>query len=203
MARLCTICIHPERDAIEAELLTHQYSYRNIADHYAVEYSPLYRHEHVHLHSSLRQSREVRAMLGAEALAAKMAALDEDAHTLREWGHEAHDPRTLAMGIAQGRNNVETLMRLIVLHAAERQQEAQEEVQVVPAQLQEATVEQARAVMGEPERLRTVLRMLMESGAAIEPEEATAREHGSSLHLSGRHTSSLRRRGTIREWKPS
>jgi hypothetical protein len=49
MARLCTVCKHPQRRAIDAALLLHAAGYQAIAGHFGLVKSSLQRHEAVHL----------------------------------------------------------------------------------------------------------------------------------------------------------
>lgn len=56
MARLCTICFHPERAAIESAIVTGE-SYRHIASQYNVGYKSVERHIAEHIRNSVEQSQ--------------------------------------------------------------------------------------------------------------------------------------------------
>jgi len=148
---LCTICCHPQQRAIDAALIEHELPYRAIAHAYQVSNAGLYRHRVCHL----RAKREEAKMLDAEALARRMEQLDRHVDDVLEKAGPDHRLRLLAVG--EGRRNVDSLMRLIVLHAAEQQQEQY----TVATEGYEPPV-----CSDDPATIRTVLKMLIESGAA-------------------------------------
>jgi hypothetical protein len=49
MARVCTICRHPDREAIEKALVASETGYRTIAKRFAISESALFRHRQNHL----------------------------------------------------------------------------------------------------------------------------------------------------------
>ncbi len=100
-------------------------------------------------------------MLDAQALARRMAHLD--AHVDDVLVEAGHDRRLTLLAVAEGRRNVDTLMRLIVLHTAEQQNE-QRTVSADSASSRPLIV-----FPNSPDALRRVLQKLIESGAAVPP----------------------------------
>ena len=70
MPRLCTVCTHPKRHAIDAALLKHTTGHRSVAKRFGVDAdSSVYRHLTLRLLGSyLAQSKEAKAMLDAQSL---------------------------------------------------------------------------------------------------------------------------------------
>jgi hypothetical protein len=170
MGRWCTICCHPERRAIDAALIEHELPYRAIAHAYRVSNAGLYRHRVYHLRERLEEAK----MLDAQALAARMAHLDGYVDRILE--SAGRDKRLALMAIAEGRRNVDTLARLLVLHAAQQR----DEQCTVAAEGYPPPVWD-----NHPETIRKVLRMLIESGvAALPPADDEQPEQGEQEHQS-------------------
>ncbi len=82
MARTCTICSHPERQAIDQALVTGE-SLRNLAERFAISAAALHRHRHEHMPVMLAKAQQARAEAQA-ALGAQVAQHEakEQAHAL-------------------------------------------------------------------------------------------------------------------------
>src|SRR5260221_9929139 len=74
MPRLCCVCTHPKRRAIDEALIEHTVSYETIARRFGWVRSRLLRHEANHVRAALQKSHEAGRMLDAE----RMVKLDED-----------------------------------------------------------------------------------------------------------------------------
>lgn len=59
MPRVCTICFHPEREAIDAAIISGT-AYRNIAQQFSVGYSSVSRHADGHIADAIQQSQEAK-----------------------------------------------------------------------------------------------------------------------------------------------
>src|SRR5260370_37935836 len=59
MPRTCTICTHPQRAALEAQLVA-GIAYRTIADHFSVSKTALIRHAGDHVKQQIAQAQEAR-----------------------------------------------------------------------------------------------------------------------------------------------
>jgi hypothetical protein len=120
MARLCTVCAHPQRWDIDVELARHTESYRVIAGKYGLYRTALQRHERNHMSMSWQQSKELLAMLSGENLLAKLAELDgatrEMLDTARKWG----DLRTALAAVRESRSNIEAYARIDPVSGQER-----------------------------------------------------------------------------------
>ena len=67
MPRVCTICTHPEREAINAALVD-SIAYRTIADRYGLSHQALMRHKAEHLPSIMVKSEEAKEVARADDL---------------------------------------------------------------------------------------------------------------------------------------
>ncbi len=151
MPRLCTICSHRRHTAIDAALVEHTTSYRRIADQFGVAESSLVRHEANCLGATLQRSREARQMLDAERLAERMAQLSE--HVDLVLAKAGRDHRVRLLAVDTGRKLIETWAKLAILHAAEQR--------TVVAN------DEPHVWDDDPNTIRTVLKMLVESGAMV------------------------------------
>lgn len=79
MALPCSICFHPDRQEIDADLLRHADSYSAMACYYGVGRVALQRHERNHLRSSLQRSEALMEQLSADNLLARLSELDRRA----------------------------------------------------------------------------------------------------------------------------
>lgn len=60
MSRVCTICSHPEKSAIDAQLVDPDVSFRNIAERFSVSIGSLSRHKADHLPGTLVHAMKVQ-----------------------------------------------------------------------------------------------------------------------------------------------
>lgn len=101
MSRVCTICKHPEREAIDTGLVT-LVSYRNIAKRYDVSTTALVRHHDDHLPADLVKAKEAEAIarntnvLMSLIEAAQRIKLLSDACDM--WLRDADDPTRYDIG---------------------------------------------------------------------------------------------------------
>jgi len=112
VGRLCTICSHPERQAIDAALLVHEAGYRNIARRFSVDYTVLFRHAQTHLREQIRESKALSEQLRADNLLAKLAALDERTLQALDTAEQQGDLRMVFTGVVVSRGNIEAFARL-------------------------------------------------------------------------------------------
>jgi len=75
MPRTCTICRHPERDAINASLVGGIGTYRGLGALYGVSTAALHRHRADHLPEVLTRARSLDEIATAESLADQVRAL--------------------------------------------------------------------------------------------------------------------------------
>jgi hypothetical protein len=124
MGRLCTICTHPERQAIDAALLVREAGYEKIAKRFDVSWQALYGHTRKHLREQIRQYKELAMLASSESLIAEMNRLHAYVSRVLERGEAAGDDRLVLLGVSQGQRNVETLARIGPLGDIQREIDA-------------------------------------------------------------------------------
>src|SRR5258706_5795340 len=99
MGRLCTICTHPQRQAIDVALLVREAGYEKIAKHFDVSWQALYGHARKHLREQIRQHKELAMLASSESLMAELNRL----HTYATWALDqakaSDDGRTVLAGV--------------------------------------------------------------------------------------------------------
>lgn len=65
MPRACTVCTHPECEAIDRELVAGEASFRNIAERFSVSVAALHRHKADHLPQTLIRAQAAQEQAGA------------------------------------------------------------------------------------------------------------------------------------------
>ncbi len=111
MPRRCTVCLHPERQAIDARLVKGE-SARLLAALYGVSDRALRRHAANHLPAALAEARSAEAATKADDLLAKVAQLEADAQRLGRAAEAAGDLRTALGAVRELVRIVELLARL-------------------------------------------------------------------------------------------
>jgi hypothetical protein len=111
MPRVCTICTHAEREAINAALVD-SIAYRTIADRYGLSHQALMRHKAEHLPSVMVKSEEAREVALADDLLGQVKALRNKAIGILTKAEAAGDLRTALMGIREARACVELLLEV-------------------------------------------------------------------------------------------
>jgi hypothetical protein len=111
MPQQCSICLHPDRDAIDRDLLA-QRPYRHIAAHYGTSTGALQRHQE-HLPVALTQAQAAEAIAQGDDLLAQVRGLQAKAERLLSQG-EADGKLTVALqAIREARGYVELLGKLM------------------------------------------------------------------------------------------
>ncbi len=120
MTRLCTVCSHPQRPAIDLALVRHHTSYRNIARQFQVTDDALLRHQHTHLGLSWQQMKEWSQMLSTDNLLLKLSELDDECRAMLTEARTAGDLRVALQAVHESRATIETFSRLGVLSDLEK-----------------------------------------------------------------------------------
>ena len=111
MPQRCSICLHPDRDAIDRDLLA-QRPYRHIAAHYGTSTGALQRHKE-HLPVALTQAQEAEAVAHGDDLLAQVRGLQAKAERILSQA-EAEGKLTVALqAIREARSCVELLGKLM------------------------------------------------------------------------------------------
>lgn len=111
MGRTCTICTHPEREAIEAALIG-QRPYRDIALQYGVGVMALHRHRK-HLSERVLKAKEAKEQLSASRLLRDLSALQGKALSVLAQAERAGDLRTALLAVGQARGCIEAAAKIL------------------------------------------------------------------------------------------
>ena len=125
MTRVCTICRHPDRDAIDAALIAGQ-PYRHIASQYGVGYKALERHK-AHLSEHLLKARDNSEQLSASKLLQDLANLQAKALSLLDKAEKSKDIRGALGAIRECRGCIEAASRILEANELEKRIEALEQ----------------------------------------------------------------------------
>lgn len=119
MPRRCTVCTHPEKEAINVALVTGE-PFRHIAARYGTSTGALQRHKADHLPATLAQAQDAQEVAQADNLLAQMRDLQRRTLAiLSKAAGSRRDLRTALAAIGEARRNLELLGKL----AGELQQE--------------------------------------------------------------------------------
>ncbi|MCF6096778.1 hypothetical protein L1766_07175 [Thermovorax subterraneus] len=111
MPRKCTICEHPKKEEIN-EMLVKGESLRNIAKHFSVNFTALYRHKEKHLPAELIKSHEAQEVAQASTLLEQITDLRDRALRILEKAEKAGKLKTALEGIKEARGCLELLAKL-------------------------------------------------------------------------------------------
>src|SRR5262245_5613671 len=111
MPRTCTVCAHPDRPAIDADLVAGG-SFRGIARHNGLSPDAVERHKRDHLPAALTRAHEADEAADADALLAQVRQLQRRALVILTAAERAGDLRTALAAIGQARGNLELLAKL-------------------------------------------------------------------------------------------
>jgi len=111
MGRPCTICIHPEREAINAELIARM-PYRSVAQHFVASPDAVFRHRADHLPVGLLKAQAAAEVTQADNLLDQVRLLQSKALALLVRAEQVGDLRAALLGIREARSCLELLARL-------------------------------------------------------------------------------------------
>lgn len=109
MPRNCSICIHADRDQIDAELLEPK-PYKELAARFEVSSSALHRHAQTHIRERLIKAKKAAEIGKADDLVRQIEALKTKAGQILQKAESGGDLRTALAGVRE-------LARLIELVA--------------------------------------------------------------------------------------
>jgi hypothetical protein len=111
MPQRCSICLHPDRDAIDRDLLARR-PYRHIAARYGTSTGALQRHKE-HLPVALTQAQEAEAVAQGDDLLAQVRTLQAKAERILSQA-DAEGKLTVALqAVREARGCVELLGKLM------------------------------------------------------------------------------------------
>lgn len=111
MPRSCTVCTHPERPAIDGELVSGT-SLRNIAEQFRLTVTSLHRHKHGHVPVALAKARDAQKVADGEGLLGQIQKLTVEARTIKSMAEDKGDLRTALSAIRELVRMVELLAKL-------------------------------------------------------------------------------------------
>jgi hypothetical protein len=112
MPRVCTVCTHPEREAIDRALVEGAVGL-NLASRFELSKSAVDRHKADHLPAALVKGREAREVANADDLLQAVQDLQARAWSILSTAEDAGDLRTALGAIREARGNLELLAKLM------------------------------------------------------------------------------------------
>ena len=112
MPRSCTICTHPEREAID-EALVGGIAFPALVAKYRVSKDALSRHKANHLPATLVKAQEAQAVARADDLLDEVRSLQARTLTILDRAERVGDLRTALRAIKEARGNLELLAKLM------------------------------------------------------------------------------------------
>ncbi len=112
MPRACTICSHPEREAINRELVE-SVPFRKISERFGTSITALHRHKTDHLPGKLVMAREAQEIAEADDLLGQVRDIHARTLAILEAVEATGEHRTALAAIREARSNLELLAKLI------------------------------------------------------------------------------------------
>lgn len=112
MGRMCTVCGHPDRPAIDAALVSRD-SFRGIARRFAVGQDAVERHAKAHLSAAMTRASEAAAVVRGDDLLAQVRDLQGRALGILEKAETAGKLTPAVAAIREARGCVELLAKLL------------------------------------------------------------------------------------------
>jgi hypothetical protein len=158
MPRECTVCTHPEREAID-EALVGGASNRSLASLYDVSEAAVRRHKGKHLPAKLVMAHAAEEAAQADTLLGQVRDLQQRTLAILEAAEETKQHRTALGAIREARSNLELLAKLL----GELSDQPQVNVLVSPEWLELRAVI-VTALEPHPAALRAVVGALQSGG---------------------------------------
>jgi hypothetical protein len=117
MPRTCTVCAHPDREAIDRALVACE-PFRNIAERFGTSATALFRHKAEHLPAALAKAQEAAEVASADDLVAQLRGLHAKTLGILAKAEKVGELRTALAAIREARGNLELLAEL--LHELDR-----------------------------------------------------------------------------------
>lgn len=113
MPRRCTVCAHPEAEAINKALVSGE-PYRSVANRYeSLSQAAVQRHQENHLPTTLAKAKEAGEVAHADDLLAQVRDLQARTLAILEAAEETSQHRTALAAIREARSNLELLAKLL------------------------------------------------------------------------------------------
>jgi hypothetical protein len=112
MPRVCTICAHPQRSAIDAALVAGE-PYRSIAQRFAASEAAMFRHKVEHLPRRLAAAHQAAEQADADSLLEQVSALHRRTLSILGQAEVSGELRVALAAIREARGNLELLGKLM------------------------------------------------------------------------------------------
>ena len=112
MGRKCSVCEHPNKDAIEAALVAGS-SYRDISGQFGASRGGIARHAKNHLIPALAKARQAEEVASADQFLAQVRDLHARTLAILERAEDAGEERIALRAIREARGNLELLAKLL------------------------------------------------------------------------------------------
>jgi hypothetical protein len=112
MPRLCTVCRHEERPAIDRALIAGE-SFRTIAQRFHLSATALHRHKRDHVPASLAKAADVAEAATATGLLARLRTLNAETAAVLAQAKRAADHELALKAIARAERQIELEGRLL------------------------------------------------------------------------------------------
>ena len=110
MPRRCPVCLHPDRQEIDAALMGSAVLH-NLTQRYGVSERSLFNHKQRHLPAALVKALEVQEVARAGSLLSQLTELKEKALALLDKAEEGGDLRTALAGVREARGCLELFLK--------------------------------------------------------------------------------------------
>lgn len=111
MARPCTLCIHPQKDEIDAALVAGEPK-ASIARRFAVSRDSAERHASAHLPAALEKAQQACEVSSADSLLGQLRNLHQKTLGLLARAEKARQLRVAISAVREARENIELLSKL-------------------------------------------------------------------------------------------
>jgi hypothetical protein len=111
MPRTCSVCKHPEADAINAAILRND-SFRTMASRFGMSTASLQRHKAAHIAEMLKKAKEAAEVIQAADLLESIRSLHARTLEILRSAEKEKRWETALKAIQQARNNLELLAKL-------------------------------------------------------------------------------------------
>lgn len=112
MPRKCTVCTHPQKEAIDKALVAGKPN-RRISSQYSLSEASVRRHKKAHLPAKLAKAEEAQEVTRADDLLEQLDTLQRATRAILGRALQAGDLRTALSAIREARGNLDLLARLI------------------------------------------------------------------------------------------
>ena len=112
MPRVCTICSHEEREAINAALLSEE-ALRNIAQRFGTSTTALHRHKEGHIPPHLARAQDAAEVVQADGLLDRLQSLNTETMLILREAREGDDNELALKAIARAEKQLELQAKLL------------------------------------------------------------------------------------------